>query len=68
MAGLHLVERDDHILEEDDVLFSQGNCEPRDDAGQDVEQFGGSVELEGLVNEGVEAVVDGFSDHLSPWD
>lgn len=30
---LHLVERDDHILKEDDVLLSQGNCKARDDAG-----------------------------------
>ena len=39
VASLHLVKRDDHILEEDDVLFSQGDCEARDDASQDIEKL-----------------------------
>jgi hypothetical protein len=65
VAGLHFVERDDHILEEDDVFFSEGHGESGDDTGQNVEQFRCSVELEGLVDETVEAVVDGLADHLS---
>ena len=68
VASLHLVKRDDHILEEDDVLFSQGDCEARDDASQDIEKFRGAVELECLVDERVETVVYCFSDHFSPWD
>lgn len=68
VAGLDLVKRDDHILEENDMLFSEGHCESRDNAGQDVKQLRGPVELEGLVNETVEAVIDGFSNHLSPGD
>lgn len=67
MASLHLMKRDDHILEEDDVLFSQRNCESRDNACQDVEQLRCAIELEGFMDEGVETVIDCFSDHLSSW-
>ena len=28
VAGLDLVQRDDHVLEEDDVFLSEGYCEP----------------------------------------
>lgn len=66
VASLHLVQRDDHVFEEDDVLLPQWHRKTRDDAGQNVEQLRGAVELEGLVDEGVEAVVDGLSDHLTP--
>ena len=51
VTGLNLVKRNDHILEENDVFFSQGNCKSRDDAGQDIKKFRSSIELESLVNE-----------------
>lgn len=60
LAGLDLVERDDDGLEEDHVLLPERHGEPADDAGQDVEQLGGSVELVVLVDQAVEAVVDGL--------
>ena len=68
VASLHLVERNNDVFEEDDVLLSQWHCETRDDAGQNVQQLRGAVEFEGLVDEGVEAVVDGLSDHLTSGD
>jgi hypothetical protein len=68
LASLDLVEGDDDGLEEVDVLFSEGDCETRNDGSENVEEFGGPVELEGLVDERVEAVGDGLSDHLSPGD
>jgi len=61
------VERDDDVLEEDDVLVSQGNSETTDDTGEDIKQFGGTIELVGLVDQGEEALVDGLSNHLSSW-
>lgn len=68
VGGLHLVQGDDDILEEDHVLFSKGDGEARDDGCQDVEEFSGTIEFIVFVDQGVEAVCDGFSDHLSSWD
>lgn len=68
MAGLNFVKRNDHIFEENDVLFSEGNCKPRNDACQNIQQFRSSIELECLVYETVETIVDGFSDHLTTRD
>jgi hypothetical protein len=68
LAGLDLVKGNDDSLEEVDVLLSQRDGETGDDRGEDIEEFGSSVELEALVNEGVEAVGDGLTDHLSPRD
>jgi hypothetical protein len=61
------VERDDHILEEDDVLVSQRDSESGNDTGQNVEKLGGTVELVCFVNECVEALVNCLTNHLSPW-
>ena len=66
-ACLHLVQWDDHILEENHVLVSERHGEAGDDGGEDVEKLSGTVELVRLVDQGVEALVDGLSDHLSPW-
>lgn len=68
LAGLDLVQWDDDGLEEVDVLLSKRDGEAGDDRGEDVEQFRSSVELEVLVDEGVEAVSDGLPDHLPPRD
>jgi hypothetical protein len=64
-ACLHLVERDDDSVEEDDVLIPERNGETRDDTGEDVEQLGGTVELVVLVDESEEALVNSLSNHLS---
>lgn len=60
LARLDLVQGNDDRLEEDDVLFTEGYGESRDDTGQDVEEFGSTIEFVGLVDEGVEAIVDGL--------
>jgi len=60
------VKGNDHGLEEDDMLFSEGDGKPTDDAGQDIEEFGCSVEFVCFVDQSVETIVDGLSDHLSP--
>lgn len=65
VASLNFMERDDDIFEEDDVFFSEGNCKAWDNACQNVKKFRGSVELKGFMDEAVEAIVDGFSDHFS---
>jgi hypothetical protein len=68
VAGLHLMQRNDDILEEDDVLLPQRHCETRNDASQNVQKLRGSIELEGLVDQRVEAIVNGLTNHLSPGD
>jgi hypothetical protein len=39
VACLDLVKWDDDILEENDMLFSQGYCKTADDTGKNIEQF-----------------------------
>jgi hypothetical protein len=67
LAGLDLVKWNDDGLEEVNVLLSEWNGESGNDGSQNVQQFWGSVELEILVDQGVEAIGDGLSDHLSSW-
>jgi hypothetical protein len=67
-AGLDFVQWDDHVFEENNVLFSERDRESTDDRSEDVEQLSCSVELVRLVDEGVKAFVNGFSDHLSSRD
>ena len=65
-AGLHLVERNDDVLEEQDVLVSQRHSKARDDRGLDVENLGRAVELMTLMHESEEALIHCFSNHLAP--
>lgn len=68
MASLNFVERNDDIFKENDMFFSQRNSKTRDDTCQDIKQFRSSIELESFMNETVEAIVDGLSDHFSSGD
>jgi hypothetical protein len=54
------MQRDDDSFEEDHVLVTKRNRESADDTRQNVQQFRSSVELVGLVNKCVEAVVNGL--------
>lgn len=58
----------DNVLEEDDVLVPEGHGEATDDAGEDIEELCGAIELVGLVDEAVEALIHGLPYHLSSRD
>jgi hypothetical protein len=62
------MKRDDNILEENNVLISEWYSKPTDDTGKNVEKLSSSIELVGLVNEGVKALIDSLSYHLSSWN
>ena len=47
------------------MLVSQRHCKARDDACQDVQQLGCTVKLMRFVDQSVEALIHGLSDHLS---
>lgn len=68
VARLNLVEWDDDSLEENDVFISEGDSKSGDDGGEDIEQLCSSVEFVVFVDESVEAISDGLSDHLSSGD
>ncbi len=68
LAGLDFVKRDDDIFEEFDMLFSEGNCKSTDDTGEDIEKLSYTVKFIVFMDQGVELVGDGFSDHFSSWD
>ena len=59
------MERDDHILEENDMLVTQGNSKTRDDARLDVKKLSCAIELVHLVDQRVEALIDGLADHFA---
>lgn len=59
------MERNNDIFKENNVLISERHRESGDDACQDVEELGRTVELVGLVDEGEEHFVDCLSDHLT---
>ena len=62
------MEWNDDCMEEDDVLLSEWHGVTRDDSGEDVEQFGSTVELVLLVDQTQEAFVDIFPQHLAAWN
>ena len=47
------------------MFITQRHCETRDNTGEDVQQFGCSVELVGLMNKCEETFVDGLTNHFS---
>ena len=55
-------------MEEDDVLLSEWHGVPRDNSGEDVEQFGSTIELVLLVDQTQEAFVDMLPQHLAAWN
>ena len=61
------MKRNDNILEEDDVLVTEGHCKSGDDTRLDVQKFSCSVELVRLVDKRIEALIDGLANHLASW-
>lgn len=59
------MQRNDDHLEEDHMLLSQRHSEPRDNGGEDVQELGCPIELMILMDQCIEALVDGLPDHLS---
>jgi len=59
---------DDDGLEEVDVLFSQGDSETTDNTSQNIQKFSSTVEFVVFVDESVEAISDGLSNHFSSGD
>lgn len=58
---------DDNVLEEDNVLIPQWHGETRDDGGQNIEEFGGTIEFMVFMDKSEEALIHGLPDHFAPW-
>ena len=58
------MEGDDNILEEDYMLVSERDCKAGNNARKDIEKLSSAVEFMCFVNQGVEALVDGLSNHF----
>lgn len=67
VTGLNLVQGNDDVLEEDNMFFSQWYSKSTDNTGQNIKQLWGAIELESLMNQRVEAVIDGLTYHFSSW-
>ena len=65
MACLNFVKRNDDILEENNMLLSQGNSEAWNDWSQNIQKLWSSIKFECFVDQTVEAVINSFSDHFS---
>lgn len=59
------MKRNDDVLEEGHMLVSEGDGESRNDGGQDIKEFGSSIEFMRFVNEGVKGLILGLSNHLA---
>ena len=57
-----------NVLELENVLISQRNCETTDDGCVDIQKLGGTVEFVVLVDKSEEALVHCLSNHFSSWD
>ena len=55
-------------VEEDNVLLSEWHGVTRNNSGEDVEQFGSTIELVLLVDQTQEAFVDMLPQHLAAWN
>ena len=62
------MEWDDNVLEENNMLISEWDSKSTNDTGQDIEKLSSSIELVDFMDQSEEALVDGLSDHFSPWD
>lgn len=68
VTGLHFMQRNNNILEEYYMLFSQRNCKTWDDTGQNIQKLRSSIKFISLMNETIKTVVDCFSNHFSSWN
>lgn len=59
------MKRNNDVLEERNMLVSEGDSESRNDGGQDVKEFSSSVEFMRFVNEGVEGLILCLPNHLA---
>lgn len=59
------MKRNDDVLEEGHMLVSERDSESRDDGGQDVQEFSSAIEFMRFVNERVEGLILGLSNHLA---
>ena len=62
------MERDDNVLEEDDVLISKWDSESTNDTCQDVKKLSSTIEFMDLVYKSEELLVDGLSNHFPSWN
>ena len=65
VACLDFVQWNYDVLEKDDMLLSQRHGKPTDDTGQNIQQLRSSIELKSLMNQRIEAVINGLSNHFS---
>ena len=61
------MEWNDDVLKEYNVLISQRYSKSTDYASQNIEKLSSTIEFVVLVDQGEEALVDGFTYHFSSW-
>jgi hypothetical protein len=61
------VEWNDDVLEEYNVLISQRYSKSTDYASQNIEELSSTIEFVVFMDQGEEALVDGFTNHFSSW-
>lgn len=64
-ACLNFVQGNNNILEENHMLVPKGNGKAGDNGCEDIKKLSSSVEFVCLMDEGVEALIDSLSNHLS---
>ena len=67
LASLYLMKRDDNILEELHVLFSQRHSKSTNNTRQYIQQLCHTIEFIILVDQSIQLISLDLSDHLPPW-
>lgn len=62
------MERDDNVLEKNDVFVPKWDSESTDDTCENIEKFCGTIKFVSFVDQGVEALINCLSNHLSSWN
>jgi hypothetical protein len=62
------VERNDYVLEKNDVFVPEWNRKSTNDTSKNIEKLSSTIEFMSFMDKGIEAFVDSLSNHFSSWN
>jgi len=62
------VERNDYVLEKNDVFVPEWNRKSTNDTSKNIEKLSSTIEFMSFMDKGIEAFVDRLSNHFSSWN
>lgn len=62
------MERNDYVLEKNDVFVPEWNRKSTNDTSKNIEKLSSTIEFMSFMDKGIEAFVDSLSNHFSSWN